>query len=65
MYTSGFPVFLHFIANLGVYMQNFLLFQHLQCEGLETFLFAFFVTPVSNYRPCYRTQQRDHDPMIV
>lgn len=63
--TSGFPVSLHFVVNLGVYMWNFLLFQHLQHEGLETFCCAFSVMPASNYSPCYRIQQRDHDQMIV
>lgn len=63
--TSGFPVFLHFLVNLDVYVWNFLLFQHLQHEGLETFCFAFSVMPASNYSPCYRIQHRDHDRMIV
>jgi hypothetical protein len=63
--TSSFPIFLHFIANLGVYMWNFLLFQHSKCEGLETFCFAFFVRPVSNYRPHYHSQQKDRDHIIV
>lgn len=60
-----FQYFCTFIANRDVYVWNFLLFQHLQCEGLGTFCFAFFVTPVSNYRPCYCTQQRDGDRMIM